>query len=160
MLFSHLRPHDQVVLDVWDCVFVWSGKFSPSKDSFFALQVAQTYLKKGNREHVKVVEVKDTKEPLDFIKHFLGWRYSEEKEAASMSKEAAEVGKVVSQYQKYYTLEQLQNKSSLPVTMNFNKLEQYMDEPEFVRVFGMPKAAWYQQPAWKRTEQKKEKQLF
>ena len=160
VLFSHLRSHDQVVLDVWDCVFVWSGKFSASKDSFFALQVAQTYLKKGNRESVPIIEVKDTKEPLDFIRHFHGWRYSEEKVAENMSKEASEVGKVVSQYQKFYTLDQLQNKHSLPLTMNFNKLEQYMDEVEFVRVFGMPKAAWYQQPAWKRTEQKKTLALF
>jgi hypothetical protein len=178
VLFSHLRPHDQVIIDVWDKVYVWSGKFSPSKDSFFALQVAQTYLKKGCRtkdtsgkelretddmiegEPVPIMEVKDNKEPLEFIKYFHGWRYSDEKVAESMSKEATEVAKVVSQYTKYYTLEELQHRSALPLTMNLNKLEQYMDEVEFVSVFGMPKAAWYQQPAWKRTEQKKEKGLF
>lgn len=54
VLYSHLRPHDQVVLDTWDRVYVWSGRFSPSKDSFFALQVAQTYLEQGKRKDVKV----------------------------------------------------------------------------------------------------------
>lgn len=160
VLFSLLRPHDQVVLDVWDKVFVWSGRFSPSKDSFFALQVAQTYLKKSNRDDVKVVEVKDMSEPLDFIRCFSGWQYPEEKLVAVMSKEAVEVREVVKKYTNSYTLQQLQDKSSLPLTLNFNKLEQYLDEVEFVEVFGMPKAAWYKQPAWKRTEQKKEKGLF
>jgi hypothetical protein len=87
------------------------------------------------------------------------------------------VGKVVQQYAKYYTLEQLQDKASLPLTLNMNKLEQvrtgrgrkkkkktdagqYMEEVEFVEVFGMPKAAWYQLPAWKRNDQKREKGLF
>ena len=41
-----------------------------------------------------------------------------------ISKEASEIGKVVSQYAKYYTLEQLQDKASLPLTLNMNKLEQ------------------------------------
>ncbi len=45
-----------------------------------------------------------------------------------MSKEAAEVGKVVQQYAKYYTLEQLQDKASLPLTLNMNKLEQVRKE--------------------------------
>lgn len=175
VLFAHLRPSDQVVLDVWDKVYVWSGKFSASKDSFFAKEVAKTYLSKAGREDVPIVELKDTQEPLDFIRYFLGWKYSDEKAQTMMSKEASEIGKVVSQYAKYYTLEQLQDKSTLPLTLNFNKLEQvtsltflcfcahplqYMDEVEFVDVFGIPKAAWYQLPAWKRTEQKKENGLF
>jgi len=159
-LFSHLRPSDQVILDVWDAVFVWSGRFSPSKDSFFAKEVARSYLEKGGRKETRIVEIKDAQEPLEFIRFFQGWRYPEEKAESFLGKEAAEVGKVVQQYAKYYTLEQLQDKASLPLTLNMNKLEQYMEEVEFVEVFGMPKAAWYQLPAWKRNDQKREKGLF
>lgn len=49
---------------------------------------------------------------------------------------------------------------TLPLTLNFNKLEAYLSDVEFVQVFGVPKAAWYQLPAWKRTKQKNEKGLF
>lgn len=44
--------------------------------------------------------------------------------------------------------------------MNMNKLEAYLSEKDFVEHFGMPKNAWYQLPAWKRTEQKRAKGLF
>lgn len=128
MLFSHLRPHDQVVLDCWDRVFVWSGRFSASKDSFFALQVAQTYLEQGGRKALRVEEVKDTAEPLHFISYFLGWRYPEAVMVQQMSKacdvvlfvgvvcssvfeqEASEVRNVVMQYAQHYTLQELQQK--------------------------------------------------
>lgn len=156
VLFSHLRSHDQVVLDTWDRVYVWSGRFSASKDSFFAKQVAQAYLEAQKRGSVKIVEVKETEEPSNFTRYFQGWQFPE----VTLSKEAQEVKQVVSQYAVCFTLEQLQNKETLPITINKQKLEAYLSDVEFVEVFGMPKNAWYQLPAWKRTDQKREKGLF
>lgn len=61
---------------------------------------------------MQIVEMKDQREPLEFVRFFLGWHFPEEQMLEQMSKEAAEVHTVVKQYAQHYTLEQLQRRVS------------------------------------------------
>ena len=41
-----------------------------------------------------------------------------------------------------------------------HKLEEHLDDDEFVKVFGMDRNTFNKQPIWKKTEQKKKVLLF
>lgn len=67
---------------------------------------------------------------------------------------------VVEEHSRCYSLDYLKNRSDLPPGMNLQFLEQYLDDPEFLRVFNMDKTAFAQLPVWKQIRLRKQVGLF
>jgi hypothetical protein len=57
----------------------------------------------------------------------------------------------------YYTLEELHKR---PQGVDTSKLESYLRNAEFLKIFGMTKKNFESLPAWKKTNLKKAQKLF
>ncbi|KAL6076347.1 regulation of actin filament depolymerization [Balamuthia mandrillaris] len=66
---------------------------------------------------------------------------------------------ILEAYDQTYSYEQLKS-GDYPASVDESKKESYLSDAEFQKLFGMDKAAFYKQPAWKITQDKKKLKLF
>eukprot|EP01117_Protostelium_nocturnum_P005704 TRINITY_DN205_c0_g1_i1.p1 TRINITY_DN205_c0_g1~~TRINITY_DN205_c0_g1_i1.p1 ORF type:complete len:1692 (+),score=893.77 TRINITY_DN205_c0_g1_i1:53-5128(+) len=148
------------LLDTYFNVFLWIGSKAREADKKTALETALNYLQfaikaDGRPSSVTVSNVKEGSEPAAFTASFFGWD-----KGASGSGPVESASDALSQYSKLYSFDELKDKDKLPATVDKSQLEMYLEDAEFVRIFGMDKATWLTTPAWKKTPKKKEVGLF
>jgi len=149
------------ILDTFDQVYVWIGsQMKNEKNKQLALLTATEYMEKDTnavrlKNPVQVIE--ESHEPIHFRAAFTGWI---EKESVRAIKEAVVADDLLKEYDKTYTQEQLQDKANLPATVDRGRLEAYLSNAEFARVFGMDKAAFFALPTWRSLQLKKEAGFF
>jgi len=73
-----LDTSDVMLLDVYDCVFVWIGKGSNDEEKELSFQAAMDFLDLDttprNSQNTLIMEIKEGVEPLEFTQKFNGWK--------------------------------------------------------------------------------------
>ena len=161
-----LAPSLMFLLDAWDTVFLWIGPKAKETEKKPALECAADYAetvakRQPERGSVQALIVEQGKEPLEFTHYFMGWKFPQNSAGS-----AAKVGdlKLVKEaleaYDKKYTIEELRNKAALPPTVDKSRLEEYLSDEDFAKVFGITREQYLALPQWQRTPKKKAAGLF
>jgi hypothetical protein len=164
------------IVDTVAEVFVWAGNESREADKKVCLELAVDYNKAatdGRSPDVPVLLIYEFSEPLSFTRHFHGWQprkplkksFSKkhmELSAPVEKKEAVRATDVLSAAATDIILpyEQLKAKKDLPPGIDLAKLEQYLSDEEFKKIFSMTKDEFNNLPGWKRTPMRKNANLF
>jgi len=101
------------------------------------------------------VSIFEGKEPLQFIVNFLGWDKKISSEHILQDTEES-----LHQYSKTFSVEELKNRDELPSWVDKTKLEAYLSEEDFDKLFGMSRHAYETLPNWKKPDVKKKTGLF
>lgn len=174
---------DQVyLLDATHEIYLWFGLRSKPVVRRIAMETALRYIAEPTTKHPKGKDtpawvVSSGKEPLQFLSHFHGWskpalERDSESDGASNSrgrKSSSDVKKkdhmrkvqdVLTEYtQEIYTYEELLQEL-LPPGVDSTKLESYLSEQEFRKLFGMSKKEFDTLPPWKKDNLKKAVNLY
>jgi len=118
---------------------------------FIQVQDDQT---NDNRNKNNPVVVIQGNEPVQITSIFHGFSRTTEKGGVIDSDE------YLGQFNISYTFEQLKNKKSLPNTVDKTRLETYLSDEEFQKIFGMLKDDFEAMPEWKKSNLRKKKKLF
>jgi hypothetical protein len=156
-----LIDRDVFILDCKDTIWVWFGKNSVPILQQLTLETFLDYVDKhpmGERLGDPINIIKSGLEPLDFTVHFFGWEYPKNSNPQSFSAHIRPMEEVLELIKKKYTYEELIKNT--PEYCDKSKLELYMTDEEFERIFGMNKEEFENLSDWKRIELKKQKQLF
>ncbi|KAM8934487.1 villin-1 [Pelodytes ibericus] len=184
-----LEEDDVFLLDAWDQVFLWLGRYANETEKKEAATTAQEYLKThpGGRDvNTPIIVVKQGYEPPTFTGWFLAWdpfKWENTKSYADIKAELGDpnnidqitlemsstgIGSFTSQttltpiaFQNYPS-DALVNKTSdeLPPGVDPGKKEEYLTNEEFNAIFGMTRNDFLVLPDWKKQTLKKTKGLF
>nr|XP_014708018.2 villin-1 [Equus asinus] len=184
-----LEEDDVFLLDVWDQVFFWIGKYANEEEKRAAATTAQEYLKThpGGRDlETPIIVVKQGYEPPTFTGWFLAWdpfkwsnakSYEELKAELSNSGDWSQISAEITNPKPnvfkansnlssgplpIFPLEQLMNKTAeeLPEGVDPSRKEEHLSVEDFTDALGMTPAAFSSLPRWKQQSLKKEKGLF
>ncbi|XP_006186896.1 villin-1 [Camelus ferus] len=184
-----LEEDDVFLLDVWDQVFFWVGKYANENEKKNAATTVQEYLKthpSGRDPETPIIVVKQGHEPPIFTGWFLAWdpfKWSNTKSYEDLKAElensgdwsqiAAEItnpkldvfkanSNLISGPLPIFPLEQLVNKPAeeLPEGVDPSRKEVHLSVEDFTKALGMTPAAFSALPRWKQQNLKKEKGLF
>lgn len=148
-----------------------------------AKETANEYIERAeDREGICPLYIVEAfKEPVEFSLYFHGWDWKDrsklnieslEKIIVQVVGNPLEEGKVIEVVSPDHILEDEEEEEGefvdydrltekpTPPGLDSTKLESYLSSKDFRRVFEMTKAEFYQQPRWRQTQLKKEKQLF
>jgi len=164
---------DVMILDTFNEVFVWVGSQSNEIERKKALETALDYVKNSNDGRsidTSIYRINAGYEPPNFTSHFLGWDpnlagSNEDPYIRKLRESGVDVsgmqraGDALSDYSKKYTYEQLKNRD-LPSTVDQGRLEDYLEDAEFKKIFGMDRLTFNSSPKWKRDKAKKDARLF
>eukprot|EP00029_Vermamoeba_vermiformis_P005549 TRINITY_DN1959_c0_g1_i1.p1 TRINITY_DN1959_c0_g1~~TRINITY_DN1959_c0_g1_i1.p1 ORF type:complete len:1522 (+),score=358.22 TRINITY_DN1959_c0_g1_i1:76-4566(+) len=156
-----LLDRDVFVLDCKDTIWVWFGKNSVPILQQLTLETLLDYVDKhpmGERLGDPINIIKSGLEPLEFTVHFFGWEYAKNSNPQAYSASIRPMEEVLELIKKKYTYDELIKNT--PEYCDKSKLELYMTDEEFERIFGMNKEDFENLSDWKRIELKKQKQLF
>ena len=81
-------------------------------------------------------------------------------ENSSAAKNIPMQRRVLDMYNPYFSMKRLQQRETLPPTLDFSKLETYLDEEEFLAEFGMALSEFEKLAPWKKTALKQKAGLF
>nr|XP_008508248.1 PREDICTED: villin-1 [Equus przewalskii] len=184
-----LEEDDVFLLDVWDQVFFWIGKYANEEEKRAAATTAQEYLKthpSGRDLETPIIVVKQGYEPPTFTGWFLAWdpfkwsnakSYEELKAELSNSGDWSQISAEITNPKPnlfkansnlssgplpIFPLEQLMNKTAeeLPEGVDPSRKEEHLSVEDFTDALGMTPAAFSSLPRWKQQSLKKEKGLF
>ncbi|KJE95275.1 hypothetical protein CAOG_05747 [Capsaspora owczarzaki ATCC 30864] len=171
------------VLDALHEVYVWFGTRSKPIVRKYAMETAQAYVANAGTKHPKgkntpLWVINSGKESINFLAHFHGWAREllerpAEPAAASSSRSPRKgsidkkgghvirsVQEVLVEYTlEIYTYEELLQEV-LPPGVDSRKLETYLSEHEFKKLFGMTKREYEAVPPWKKDNLKKAANLY
>ena len=170
-----LIEEDVMILDTFFEVFVWIGSKANAEEKKGALQAAIDYIKTDGssrtEEDTAIIVIKQGFEPPNFTCHFHAWDPSKWSSGQSYEQMVASLGSAAvggvsakDELTKYtgsrkYTFEQL-TAATLPEGVDPTQKEQYLGDDEFKKLFGITKAEYNSQPAWKRNNLKKKVGLY
>eukprot|EP01116_Phalansterium_solitarium_P018985 TRINITY_DN517_c0_g1_i8.p1 TRINITY_DN517_c0_g1~~TRINITY_DN517_c0_g1_i8.p1 ORF type:complete len:649 (+),score=120.52 TRINITY_DN517_c0_g1_i8:863-2809(+) len=161
-----LLAEDVFMLDAYDDIYVWIGKLADDKEKSMSYELAVDFARKapdgrdGSKLATRVWVVLQGHEPLVFTTHFHGWdvsKYSSRQQEFSSGLTSVE--KILAEYNRQYSLVELQNKS-YPKGLDTARLEQYLSDSEFLEAFGVTKPEFEGWPIWKKQKTKRELLLF
>lgn len=184
-----LEEEDVFLLDVWDQVFFWIGKYANEDEKKAAAITVQEYLKthpSGRDPETPIIVVKQGHEPPIFTGWFLAWDPFKWSNAKSYEDLKAELGNPQDWGQitaeitspkldvfnansnldsgplPIFPLEQLVNRpvEELPQGVDPSRKEEHLSVEDFTKVLGMTPAAFSALPRWKQQNLKKAKGLF
>jgi len=152
------------ILDAFFEVFVWFGAKASDSEKQMAMEAAVEYVQQspaGHAASTPVFVTEQYREPAGFIAQFHSWskaRYPAAKKKESPSK--APVDEVLQRFTTVtYSLAELQ-KDPLPDGIDPTRLEQYLTNEEFEKVFGMSRKDFMMEPMWKAEKIKQEVGLY
>lgn len=120
-------------------------------------------------------------EPFIFTCHFHGWDYAKRKVPLSFDSNLSSVREALAQYNRKYTYLSMKKEKrgiltqfpflhmkryqelldkKYPKGIDTTKLEEYLDESEFMKVFEMSAEEFSKQPLWKRQNVKRDLGLY
>lgn len=153
---------DAMILDAYDEIYVWIGRYAHETEKKLALETAIDYAQlmpppRNNINIPMLVVYQESIEPLAFTSHFFAWDAKGQPQTFDDGLELVEY--VSEEYNKTFTYEELRA-GLYPKTFDETKLENYMSDEEFRRVFGMTREEFAQQTSWKREDMKKALALY
>lgn len=152
------------ILDAFFEVYVWFGAKSSDNEKQLAMETALEYIQQspaGHSPSTPVYVTEQYREPADFVAQFHSW--SNARYPAAKKKETASKAPVYEVLQRFttvtYSLAQLQE-DPLPDGVDPTRLEQYLSNDEFEKVFGMSRKDYLMEPMWKAEKIKREVGLY
>ncbi|EFA79075.1 villin [Heterostelium album PN500] len=153
------------ILDVQSHVYVWLGTRSTHRTKKIAMEVLIEYCKQskfGHSNNTSILIVNPFEEPLAFKSHFRAWttaKYPKNK-LPVQEKDGIPVEGVLKDYLKeVYTYQELLA-DPLPAGVDATKLEIYLPDDEFEKIFNMNRKEWEKIPVWRRENIKRTVFLF
>eukprot|EP01103_Thecamoeba_quadrilineata_P020850 TRINITY_DN918_c0_g1_i4.p1 TRINITY_DN918_c0_g1~~TRINITY_DN918_c0_g1_i4.p1 ORF type:complete len:1156 (-),score=372.66 TRINITY_DN918_c0_g1_i4:17-3484(-) len=165
---SEIRPRfcqddlafdDTMILDAYDEIFVWLGRHSHESEKELAIAAALRFsegISGGRPSNPPCFLVTDSKEPLIFISYFFGWI---QLRPASLDTPLSLVADSHLDYTRKYSYPEIRA-AVYPKSFDETRLEMYLSDEEFTRVFGMNLEAFGQLTSWKREEMRKALGLY
>eukprot|EP00004_Rigifila_ramosa_P003356 TRINITY_DN135_c2_g1_i2.p1 TRINITY_DN135_c2_g1~~TRINITY_DN135_c2_g1_i2.p1 ORF type:complete len:540 (+),score=132.74 TRINITY_DN135_c2_g1_i2:1144-2763(+) len=170
-----LEADDVYLLDTFNEVFIWVGAGSNQLERRMALQTAFDYIKSAGDGRTATTtpmfQINAGFEPPNFTCHFLGWdsvlaKSKEDKYVAKLREAGKVFGGItlakeaLDEYSRRYTYQQLLDKASLPPTVDQFCLEEYLEDAEFVQIFGVSREEFRKMPRWKKDALRSKHNLF
>ncbi len=93
----------------------------------------------------------------------LGWgakSVNSTKKKVKKNAQIQNVRDILKELNRVYTYEELRAKKDLPKGIDKTKLESYLSDEDFKRLLKMDKVLFYQLPAWKQNNLRKEVDLY
>jgi len=103
--------------------------------------------------------LKSGEEPYVFTTHFHGWDYTKRKVPVSFNSGLSSVRDALAQYNRKFTYDELVEKK-YPKGIDTSRLEDYLNDDEFEKVFEMSLEEFQKQPLWKRQNVKRDLGLY
>ena len=160
---------DAVILDAYFNVFVWIGARSHPAERRLALQTALDYVEYAagvdkRPKTTPVLRVLDGKEPMIFSTYFHGWDMRPVKsglapEVQTYDGETVPAATVLEEYTRKYSYDDIINKR-YPSGIDESRLETYLEDAEFEKLFGKKMAEFEKLPVWQKQDIKKKLKLF
>ncbi|KAE9554411.1 hypothetical protein FO519_002403 [Halicephalobus sp. NKZ332] len=145
-----------MMVDQESCLWIWTEELV----STFHLQVASKYWKLKNRREKPAKVICRGKEPSEFKALFPDWREFEEVQIEDFEpQKPRELGELLEERTRPRTLEEVRERR-LPLGCDTKKLERFLSDEDFEKVFKMSRIEFYALPKWKQTNLKKEAKLF
>jgi len=157
-----LLSDDVMILDAYAAVYVWIGPLSTEEERKGAMQTACEYVEAatdGRAKNSPVWRVKSGEEPYVFTTNFHGWDFTKRKSPQSLDSGLERVSEVLAQYSRKYTYQELVDKQ-YPKGLDGSRLEDFLEDYEFQKVFEMSSEEFAKLPLWKRQKMKKEMGLY
>lgn len=155
-----LNTHKVAVLDVWERVYLWIGAKSKVEDRKLGGELVLEYIAKARDARPQDTEraryVLEGQEPLEFGHSFPAFRFGAPAESALITELLASYDVRLS----YEELKQGRAAGTLPGTIDATRLEDFLSDEEFEKVFGVTRDVWLKRPQWKRLEDKKKAGLY
>ncbi|KAN0039091.1 hypothetical protein ACTA71_001285 [Dictyostelium dimigraforme] len=154
------------ILDVQSHIYLWIGNRATHRTKRTSMEVVLNFIETSklghSKEHTQVLIVNPFEEPIGFKSYFRAWctsKYPKNK-LPLVEKVGIPVEQVLKDYLKeIYTYEELLA-DPLPAGVDSTKLDTYLSDEDFEKVFKMTRTEWLKIPAWKREGIKKELFLF
>ncbi|EGC37711.1 hypothetical protein DICPUDRAFT_46298 [Dictyostelium purpureum] len=154
------------ILDVQSHIYIWLGTRCAHRAKRASMEAVLDFIKKSkfghSMEHTKVQIIEPFHEPIEFRAYFRSWctsKYPKNK-LPLVEKPAIDVNIILKDYLKeIYSYEELLA-DPLPAGVDSTKLENYLSDEEFEKVFNMKRSEWEKIPTWKREPIKKSLYLF
>ncbi|EGG17594.1 villin [Cavenderia fasciculata] len=155
------------ILDARHTIYLWLGTRAPHRTKKCAMESVIALCKQsklGHTEQTPIVIVEPYHEPLEFRSYFRAWIINASKYPKSklpfLEKAAIPVQSVLKDYLKeIYTYEELLA-DPLPAGIDGSKLECYLPDDEFVKIFQMSRQEWEKIPGWRRENIKRSVYLY
>ncbi|CAI2307322.1 unnamed protein product [Caenorhabditis sp. 36 PRJEB53466] len=142
--FSQQILTETILIDVGEALWLWSEDVITT----FALKVANKYWE--NREGPAKV-VYNGAEPEKFQALFSNWETVDVENRL----EPRDVKELLAERCRTFSLHELKERTNLPAGMDMRRLESYLTDEDFRRVFGIERSEFYAQKAWKQNEARK-----
>ncbi|CCD64214.1 HP domain-containing protein [Caenorhabditis elegans] len=150
--FSQQVLKETILIDVGDALWLWSEEVITT----FALKVAEKYWK--DRSGPAKVVYKGA-EPEQFKGLFMKWEMFEV-EDDKPSDPPRDVSDLLKERCRTFSLEELKERTSLPAGMDMRRLESYLTDDDFMKVFKIERSEFYAQKTWKQNDARKRVGLF
>ncbi|CAD6196287.1 unnamed protein product [Caenorhabditis auriculariae] len=150
--FSQNSLRDCVLVDIGGALWLWSEQPATT----FALKVAQKYWA-GRRGPSFLVQKGD--EPNGFKALFVHWQDWEEN-VQNNSSSPKSLSSVLADRLRTFNVKELRERKELPEGMDLRRLEEYLSEDDFFKVFHMDREEFFSLPQWKQIELRKQVGLF
>ncbi|KAF2069223.1 hypothetical protein CYY_009459 [Polysphondylium violaceum] len=154
------------ILDVFSQIYIWLGNRASHKTKKTSMEVVLEFVKTSKLGHspntTEILVVEPFAEPISFKSHFRAWDTSKypKNKLPVQEKQPIPVKDVLKDYLKeIYTYEELLA-DPLPNGIDSTKLETYLPDDEFEKIFQMTRKEWEKIPVWKREGIKKSVFLF
>jgi len=155
-----LDPERISIIDTFNEIWVYVGGDTSPEDEVDGTNAALGLAERANDGRspmTPVVVVHQGKEPLRFRACFSDWKL-----APPASKKPDEETKAPEEddSEPTYTYEQLLDRDNLPDFVDLSRLETYLTDDAFEKVFGMRRSKYVSLPEWKQTELRIKTHLF
>uniref|UniRef100_A0A914XXZ0 HP domain-containing protein n=1 Tax=Panagrolaimus superbus TaxID=310955 RepID=A0A914XXZ0_9BILA len=151
---SDLR--DTLLVDQGSCLWIWTEVLVTT----FHLQVASKYWKSKNRTNKPATVICKGNEPNEFKALFPSWtKWSAFNFNEVYAEHPQELAVLLDERTKFRSLEEVRDRK-LPNGCDTKRLEKFLNDEDFSKVFKMERDAFYSLPKWKQTTLKKEANLF
>jgi hypothetical protein len=173
-----LTPKDVAILDTGVSIVIWNGRSAEDKRKQTACDMVQAYIARSTppRATKDVLLVPEELEPAVFRGCFQAWSTSvkgfnpnsvaavDDARTPRGSMALMTLDEFIELNNRRYSLAELKaaakDKRKAPKGVDVNRLEFYLTDAEFEKVFGMNKAAYEAMPKWKAISAKKAAELF
>lgn len=166
---------DVMILDCFNEVFVWVGANANETEKKMALETAVDYVKHsqdGRSPDTPIYLIRAGVEPPNFTSQFHAWdaavassnedpfqRKLREANKGAVAASPVSAADALKEYDKKYSYEVLKSRN-FPSSVDPTKLENYMEDGDFQKAFGMSRDAFTKLPKWKQDGLKKTAGLF
>eukprot|EP01107_Rhizomastix_libera_P007632 TRINITY_DN22656_c0_g1_i1.p1 TRINITY_DN22656_c0_g1~~TRINITY_DN22656_c0_g1_i1.p1 ORF type:complete len:1378 (+),score=521.29 TRINITY_DN22656_c0_g1_i1:111-4244(+) len=156
-----LASDQMFLLDAFNTVYLWVGLKAKEQWKKSALEITMAYCdsmekRESSRGKISRIQIREGSEPIGFTAFFHAWRDGEKRAEALPP---VTIESALSEYHKFYSLEQLKKKD-LPPTVDRANLENYLSPEDFQVAFGMSRDQFNALPKWQQVPKKKSAGLF